>query len=563
MSVMQSFRFFLGLAAFIVSTIYFGAAGCQRGATSGRLGAVAANVGTVATSSSKTGGGGKGGGGGYGGGYGGAGANSNVGGVAGGANGVGGKGTGGTSVVVGGSGGAGGNMGGGVPVAMTKWSAAAMYAGEKRAEAIAVDTMGNIIMAGSAKGSFAFPPQSPVQNQGEWDAWLIKFDATGNCLWVKGFGDPADDFGYAIVTDSQNNIIVAGAFNEGIHLGGNPLTSGGQADAFVAKFAPNGTHIWSRRYGGSGNAWVTGLATNSTDDILLTGQFLDKIDFSVTVDYGIDQFSSNVGGGPPAPHILTATEQDIFVVKLLADGQHVWSKSFGNAGDQHGGEIEVDGSGNIWLAGDFSGTVSFGGQTLSTGFDLDIYLTKLTATGDHLYSKQFGTLDQQQIGGLAIDTMDNVVIVGEFVKDIFFGGMTHVAGASDAFVAKFATDGTFIWSKSFGDGVSQGAVDVTTDAADNVTLVGYNGGNINTGMGAISTAGDQDVFVLQLKANGDLNWAGGYGNSASDSGTVCTASGNEIVAAGRFVKDIDFGTGPLVPGDMDIQTFLVRFAAYP
>jgi hypothetical protein len=82
-------------------------------------------------------------------------------------------------------------------------------------------------------------------------------------------------------------------------------------------------------------------------------------------------------------------------------------------------------------------------------------------------------------------------------------------------------------------------------------------------MGAISTAGDQDVFVLQLKANGDLNWAGGYGNSASDSGTVCTASGNEIVAAGRFVKDIDFGTGPLVPGDMDIQTFLVRFAAYP
>ena len=44
---MQSFRFFLGLAAFMVSMIYFGAAGCQKRATSGRLGAVAANVGSA------------------------------------------------------------------------------------------------------------------------------------------------------------------------------------------------------------------------------------------------------------------------------------------------------------------------------------------------------------------------------------------------------------------------------------------------------------------------------------------------------------------------------------
>ena len=89
-------------------------------------------------------------------GYGGIGGNVNVGGAVGGDSGLGGyggSGTGGTSAVVGGSGGAGGNMGGSVPAAVTKWSAAAMYAGEKRAEAIAVDTMGNIIMAGSAKGS--------------------------------------------------------------------------------------------------------------------------------------------------------------------------------------------------------------------------------------------------------------------------------------------------------------------------------------------------------------------------------------------------------------------------
>ncbi len=59
-------------------------------------------------------------------------------------------------------------------------------------------------------------------------------DGTGNCLWVKGFGDSADDFGYAIATDGQDNIIVAGAFHEGINLGDNQLTSGGQADACVA-----------------------------------------------------------------------------------------------------------------------------------------------------------------------------------------------------------------------------------------------------------------------------------------------------------------------------------------
>ncbi len=173
--MMQSFRFFLGLAAFMVSMIYFGAAGCQKRATSGRLGAVAANVGSAVTSSSKTGAVGKGGSGGGGGGYGGTGANSNVGGAGGGDNGVGGAGGGDNGV--GGYGGSG--IGG---------------------------------MSGVVGGS----------------------DGTGNCLWVKGFGDSADDFGYAIATDGQDNIIVAGAFHEGINLGDNQLTSGGQADACVA-----------------------------------------------------------------------------------------------------------------------------------------------------------------------------------------------------------------------------------------------------------------------------------------------------------------------------------------
>ncbi len=160
---------------------------------------------------------------------------------------------------------------------------------------------------------------------------------------------------------------------------------------------------------------MTGLAVNSTDDIFLTGQFGEQIDFGVTVEDGTNQFNSNVGGGPTALNILTATEQDIFVMKLLANAQHAWSKNYGNAGDQHGGKIKADSSGNIWLAGDFSGTISFGGQILSTGFDLDIYLAKLSDT------------------------------------------------------------------------------------------------------------------------HGGFNWAGGYGNTSSDSGSVCAASGNEILAAGRFV----------------------------
>src|SRR5262249_15653532 len=163
-------------------------------------------------------------------------------------------------------------------------------------------------------------------------------------------------------------------FQNSASFGDAQLVSAGLNDIFVAKYAADGTHLWSQRFGGTGSDNGTDIAVDGNGNVVFTGSFLGTVDF---------------GGGP----LTTPAATDIFVAKCAGDGPHLWSQRFGGTGSDNGTDIAVDGNGNVVFTGSFLGTVDFGGGPLTSAGGTDIFLVKLSATGQHVWSKRFGAQD--------------------------------------------------------------------------------------------------------------------------------------------------------------------------
>ena len=99
---------------------------------------------------------------------------------------------------------------------------------------------------------------------GPSDIFVVKYSSSGAYMWDKTFGSASSqDAAAAVAVDGSDNIILTGGFQNTVDLGGGPLTSAGNSDIFLAKYAANGTHVWSRRAGGTGNDTSTALALDT------------------------------------------------------------------------------------------------------------------------------------------------------------------------------------------------------------------------------------------------------------------------------------------------------------
>jgi hypothetical protein len=111
-------------------------------------------------------------------------------------------------------------------------------AGGDVGEAVAFDSAGNVVMTGDEVNALDFGGGLLTAPASTYDAFVAKFGPDGSHKWSKRFGRDWDDRGQAIATDPTGNVIVAGPFSESEDFGGGTMWSPGGADGFVAKFAP-------------------------------------------------------------------------------------------------------------------------------------------------------------------------------------------------------------------------------------------------------------------------------------------------------------------------------------
>jgi hypothetical protein len=392
---------------------------------------------------------------------------------------------------------------------------------------LALDASGNVIMVGYFAGTVNFGGADLVSAGGSYDIFLAKFDASGNHLWSRRFGDVSWEDGSSVAVDGAGNVIMTGYFNGTVNFGGGNLVSAGGSDVVLAKYDPSGNHVWSQRFGAGNSDFGDAVACDGAGNVFMTGSFQAAADF---------------GGG----NLVSAGEGDVFVAKYDASGNHIWSRRAGSTDSDAGTSVAVDGAGNAFVVGFFRWTVDFGGGSrVSAGLE-DIFLAKYDASGNHLWSRSFGSANQDFGRSIAVDALGNVVLTGMFYDSVDFGGGDLVStGAFDIVVAKYDASGTHLWSQHFGSTGDEHGYGVAVDASGDVVTTGYFSYTPDFGGGRLENAGLFDVFLAKFS-----------GKTAGPAITSITDVGND---QGRKVKILFERSGG---DDVDAATPITRYVAF-
>ncbi len=229
-----------------------------------------------------------------------------------------------------------------------------------------------------------------------------------------------------------------------------------------------------------------------------------------------------------------------------------------------GESTAVDGAGNTYVTGTFTGTATFGTTTLtSLGRDSDVFVAKLNSSGGYEWAVRAGGLEDDDSYDLAVDTNGNVVITGSFYGATSTFGTTTLTNAStqahDLFVAKLTPTGVWQWATRAGGGDTDIGYGVALDGSGHVVVVGtYRSSTITFGATTLTnaSAGRFDAFVARLTPEGDWQWATRAGGTTLDESlaVVLDGSGHVVVSGFFYSPTITFGTTTLTNADPTGQT---------
>jgi hypothetical protein len=160
------------------------------------------------------------------------------------------------------------------------WAKQTGGSGSVKGYGITTDAPGNIIVTGCLQGSVTFG-SNELTSAGSGDIFIAKYDPSGNVLWAKQHGSAGGwDEGWDVVTDRSGNIIITGYFIHRVTFDSIELNSmGGNPDAFLVKYDPSGNVLWAKGYGGTGRELPSNITIDENNNILITGWFSDWTKF--------------------------------------------------------------------------------------------------------------------------------------------------------------------------------------------------------------------------------------------------------------------------------------------
>lgn len=300
-------------------------------------------------------------------------------------------------------------------------------------------------------------------NLGGYDFWVVKLDNNGTIQWQKFLGgsetdrasyiQQTSDGGYIVVGDSwSNKNIISGA-------GGQVTGNHGGQDIWVAKLNSTGTIQWQKAMGGSGYEFATYIQQTS-DGGYIVGGYTNSINGDVTSSYGGDGW----------------------VVKLNGNGTIQWQRSLGSTSNDAVKSIKQTSDGGYIVAsvvgkGDRDVLVHYGNN--------DIWIVKLNANGVIQWQKTLGGIQFDEVSSIELTSDNGYIIAGSsnsVDKDV-----TGNHGLQDYWVVKLNSNGVLQWQKSLGGSaldnayfiqqtIDGGYIVAGTSSSSNGDVTGNHGG---------------------------------------------------------------------------------------
>ena len=453
---------------------------------------------------------------------------------------------------------------------------------------ITTDSSGNIFINGHFKGTVDFDPTNGIDNhtsqyEDSFSAFITKYNADGSYGWTRIFGGGmrSSNFENDIALNSSGDIFITGSFEGTVDFDGtggvdNHTSTDGpfnDEDVFITKYNADGSYGWTRTFGDENFDTGNGIAINSLNEVLVTGNFFGEVDFDGTA--GVD----NLGA---------TDDKDIFITKYGSDGSYIWTRVFGGYHYEYSDDIAVNSLGDIFITGLFEDTANFDGtggtdnHTAASGSEY-VFITKYNADGSYGWTRTFGGGEDTYNNGrgIVINSSDEVLVTGFFSGITDFDGTVGIDnhssyeldGSQDIFITKYNTDGSYDWTRTFGGNYNEYAEDITINSLDDIFVTGAFEDAVNfDGTGGIDsyTAVNEieDSFITKYNADGSYGWTRTFGAESSGDYGINNAIAinlfNEIFVIGNFINTVDFDASAEIDNrtsDGSDDVFLTKYNA--
>ncbi len=364
--------------------------------------------------------------------------------------------------------------------------------------------------------------------------------------WARGVGGVDDDYGWSVATDAARNVYVAGYCAALARVGPSNFMSHGGSDIFLTKYDHNGNPLWARRAGGATNDQGRAVITDAAGGVYLAGHFRGAGTFG-------------------ASNIVSRGADDLFLSKLNASGDWLWTSTAGGTNIDEGRSIAIDGAGNCYVTGVFFGSAGFGTNVVTSRGQSDVVIAKTSAGGEWLWAKSFGGAAFDESWGVTATAAGECYVTGFFNGTAEFPGTNLVSrGGSDIFVAKFGANGDLLWvQQAGGTNIDQGHA-VVLDVAGNLHVTGgfsVTADIFGTNVSAQGFPGTMDAFFVKLDGDGKPIWFQRGSGASQDSGHAIAldAEGN-VYVSGLFVGSASFGDQRLMSTSGQSDVFFVKYS---
>jgi uncharacterized repeat protein (TIGR01451 family) len=388
--------------------------------------------------------------------------------------------------------------------------------GKDEANAMAIDSSGNIYLAGLTDSS-NFPARPGAAQAtfggGFSDAFVSKFDPTGATLLFSTYlGGNGEDVATAITVDSAGNVYIAGTTrspNFPVTPGAVQTTFAGGSiggDAFVAKLNATGSALLYATYlGGSDTDGAAALAVDTNGDAFVAGSTRSS-NFPVTQGALQPKF----GGGASN---TSGFGGDGFVAELNSTGTAlIYSTYLGGSNEDYASSIVLDISGNAYVTGATRSTnfpvtsgvfqSAFKGGTS----DGDVFVAKINPQGSALVlSTYLGGSGDDSSGSLALDASGNILVAGSTDSTDFPTAspvQSTNRGGKDAFLAELNPSATALLFSTYFGGSDDDSASLTLAPTGDIYL---HGTTFSFDFPLIHPlqpySGDNEIFVTKINGS--------------------------------------------------------------
>jgi hypothetical protein len=326
-------------------------------------------------------------------------------------------------------------------------------------QGVAVSADGHVYVVGSTYGALG-----DAASRGGYDVFLAQFSVDGTPGWVRQVGSAEWDYAAAVQVDAAGNVLVLG--NSYGALDGQ--TKLGDMDAFVVRFAADGTAGWVRTLGSTSYEWTRGLAVDAQGDVYVAG---------------------HTGG--QVGETARAGGYDAFLVKLAGGtGETQWARQTGSRSDDYVSGLAVAADGSVYLAGSTYGAL----EGDAGAGEADLFLARYAPDGTRSWTRQLGSSDYDEASGVAVDAQGNAYVAGS-TYGALLGAPRDLNG--NALLVSYSPEGARRWVQQLGTVGSEWSAGVAVRGS-NVYLVGGTDGQVD----GLPSSGGDDGFIARFDTDG-------------------------------------------------------------